>query len=336
MRTSGNGVYEAEDDLAVIQGRLTPFEARQNENARIQQALVENRQRRELEVNDRGVVQMRQALEMQRLLERQRIERAQLKPGEAELQILQLQQQHTKELEASKVAVSELDAEYQNLQSTVQLYANTLQKSFTEGFSSALTQTIMDFRKAGEAWKSMATSISQEIVSIFVEAFTQRLFKKPIFGFVDRLMNKWFGGGGGGGGTDVFPFAAGSWGFAEGGPVTGPGTGTSDSIPALLSAGEHIMPAAKAAQFMPLLEGIRTGRILPFVTGGVVQSIAIPSLIPRRYASGGVVVSDGGASAVQTGGGGPSNMVVTMHPDTLNMTMREWLEHEVVRQQGRR
>jgi hypothetical protein len=29
-------------------------------------------------------------------------------------------------------------------------------------------------------------------------------------------------------------------------------------------------------------------------------------------------------------------MMVTMHPDTLNMTMREWLEHEVVRQQGRR
>jgi hypothetical protein len=95
------------------------------------------------------------------------------------------------------------------------------------------------------------------------------------------------------------------------------------------------MPAARAAQWMPLLEGIRTGRILPFAKGGVVQSIAVSPLIPRRYASGGVVVSDGGASAVQTGGG-VGNMVVSMHPDTLNMTMREWLEHEVVRQQGRR
>ena len=95
------------------------------------------------------------------------------------------------------------------------------------------------------------------------------------------------------------------------------------------------MPAAKAARFMPLLEGIRTGRILPFATGGTVQSIALGSVIPRRYASGGVVVADGGASAVQPAGG-VGNMVVTMHPDTLNMTMREWLEHEVVRQQGRR
>ena len=117
--------------------------------------------------------------------------------------------------------------------------------------------------------------------------------------------------------------------------MSGPGTGTSDSIFARVSTGEHIMPAAKTAQWLPVLEGIRTGRILPFATGGVVQSIAMSPIIPRRYAAGGVVVADGGASAVQTGGG-PGQMIVTMHPDTLNMTMRDWLEHEVVRQQGRR
>jgi len=104
----------------------------------------------------------------------------------------------------------------------------------------------------------------------------------------------------------------------------------------MLSAGEHVMPAAQAARFMPLLEGIRTGRILPFAHGGVVQSIAISPIIPRRYAGGGVVMSDAGAGAVQTGNQGSGNMVVSLHPDALNMTMREWLEQEVVRQQGRR
>jgi hypothetical protein len=106
----------------------------------------------------------------------------------------------------------------------------------------------------------------------------------------------------------------------------------------MLSTGEHIMPAAKAARWMPLLEGIRLGRLSPaFALGGVVslQSIAAGSVIPRRYAAGGVVMTDGGASAVTTGGGG-GNMVVSLHPDALNMTMRDWLEHEVVRQQGRR
>jgi len=127
-------------------------------------------------------------------------------------------------------------------------------------------------------------------------------------------------------------------GFEEGGPVQGPGTGTSDSILARVSAGEHIMPAAKAARWMPLLESIRLGTLAPaFALGGVValQSIAMSPVIPRRYASGGVVVTDGGASAVETGGGA-GNMVVSLHPDALNLTMREWLEHEVVRQQGRR
>ena len=236
--------------------------------------------------------------------------------------------------------IESLTASIQQAMLSMELYSKQLGDSFREGFSNALTQTITDFKNAGEAWKSLATSISQQIVSIFVEAFTQRLFKNRIFSFVDRLMNRFFGGGGGGGPQMMMPgitttMSPSSF-LAEGGLVAGPGTGTSDSIPAFLSAGEHIMPAAKAAQWMPLLEGIRTGKILPFAKGGVVQSIAIPSLIPRRYASGGVVVADGGASAVQTGGGGVGNMMVTMHPDTLNMTMREWLEHEVVRQYGRR
>lgn len=136
--------------------------------------------------------------------------------------------------------------------------------------------------------------------------------------------------------TPQFLFPTGfGLGLAGGGPVKGPGTGTSDSIPAMLSTGEHIMPADKAAKWMPLLEGIRTGKILPFRTGGVVQSIALDSIIPRYYAGGGMVVADAGASAVQPAGG-IGNMVVSLHPDTMNMTMREWLEHEVVRQHGRR
>jgi hypothetical protein len=123
--------------------------------------------------------------------------------------------------------------------------------------------------------------------------------------------------------------------MAEGGPVNGPGTGTSDSIPAMLSAGEHVMPAAKAALWMPVLEAIRTGRLQTMATGGLVQAVAFGSVIPRRYAGGGIVQTDGGAAAVQTGAMG-GNMMVQLHPEALNMTMRDWLEHEVVRQHSRR
>ena len=41
--------------------------------------------------------------------------------------------------------------------------------------------------------------------------------------------------------------------FAEGGKVTGPGTGTSDSIPAYLSNGEYVMTARATRMFEPLL-----------------------------------------------------------------------------------
>lgn len=41
--------------------------------------------------------------------------------------------------------------------------------------------------------------------------------------------------------------------FAKGGKVTGPGTGTSDSIPAMLSNGEYVMTAAATQLFEPLL-----------------------------------------------------------------------------------
>lgn len=41
--------------------------------------------------------------------------------------------------------------------------------------------------------------------------------------------------------------------FAQGGSVVGPGSGTSDSIPAMLSNGESVMTAAATSMFAPLL-----------------------------------------------------------------------------------
>lgn len=52
-------------------------------------------------------------------------------------------------------------------------------------------------------------------------------------------------------------------GFAEGGPVSGPGTGTSDSIAAWLSNGEYVMPADKTAKYRPLLDAMRDGSLEP-------------------------------------------------------------------------
>lgn len=62
--------------------------------------------------------------------------------------------------------------------------------------------------------------------------------------------------------------------FAQGGFVSGPGTGTSDSIPALLSNGEYVMTAAATAKYLPMLEAMRSNR---FATGGLVGAATPPA-----------------------------------------------------------
>lgn len=81
-----------------------------------------------------------------------------------------------------------------------------------------------------------------------------------------------FGDGGGGliGGALKAITSGGSTGFyskggyvkaASGGFISGPGTATSDSIPARLSNGEFVTNAAATKRFRPLLEGINAGRL---------------------------------------------------------------------------
>lgn len=61
--------------------------------------------------------------------------------------------------------------------------------------------------------------------------------------------------------------------FAEGGHVRGPGTGTSDSIPAMLSNGEYVVNAAATARHRALLDAINAGVALPaFASGGIVKA----------------------------------------------------------------
>ncbi|MFD9893322.1 transglycosylase SLT domain-containing protein [Amycolatopsis sp. NPDC059027] len=72
----------------------------------------------------------------------------------------------------------------------------------------------------------------------------------------------------------VIPWAEG---HADGGYISGPGTGTSDSIPALLSNGEYVMTAKQTAKYLPILEAMRANR---YANGGVVGSVSAASTGP--------------------------------------------------------
>jgi hypothetical protein len=75
--------------------------------------------------------------------------------------------------------------------------------------------------------------------------------------------------------------------MATGGMITGPGSGTSDSILAALSNGEYVVNAAATRQHLPLLESINGGGPLPaFAPGGPVEpnpTPPVPSLLDPNW-----------------------------------------------------
>ncbi|WP_172125400.1 phage tail tape measure protein [Devosia sp. 919] len=93
---------------------------------------------------------------------------------------------------------------------------------------------------------------------------------------LDQLINSLFSNlMGGAGGID---FLGGFFGFSEGGVVEaatgglirGPGSGTSDSIPARLSDGEFVVNASATRRNLDVLHAINRGEIAAFASGGLV------------------------------------------------------------------
>jgi tape measure domain-containing protein len=82
--------------------------------------------------------------------------------------------------------------------------------------------------------------------------------------------------------------------FATGGYVSGPGSGTSDSIMARLSNGEFVVNAQATKAALPLLRAINAGNIPKFAEGGLVSGVML-----TRPGSVGVGVGDGGGSKTQ-------------------------------------
>ncbi len=81
-----------------------------------------------------------------------------------------------------------------------------------------------------------------------------------------------FSGVGGGIGS-IFSAIFGG-GFAEGGKLSGPGTGTSDSFLIAASNGEFMVNAEATARHLPLLQAINDNKVPPLCLGSVLSAIA--------------------------------------------------------------
>ena len=156
-------------------------------------------------------------------------------------------------LEALTAINKKYDEEQQKINtiSKIQQTSNQLAKDF----SGAITDWITGAKSFGDAMKS----VLQQLISQLIQA-----------ALYATIVAACTGGGGG--------FAArwkGAFGnaFASGGSVAGPGTGTSDSVPAMLSNGEYVLNAQAVDRLgVPFLNGLNTGRLRGFASGGLVGS----------------------------------------------------------------
>ena len=156
-------------------------------------------------------------------------------------------------LEALTAINQKYDEQQQKINtiSKIQQTSNQLAKDF----SGAITDWITGAQSFGDAMKN----ILQQLIAQLIQA-----------ALYATIVAACTGGGGG--------FAArwkGAFGnaFASGGSVAGPGTGTSDSVPAMLSNGEYVLNAQAVDRLgVPFLNGLNTGRLRGFASGGLVGS----------------------------------------------------------------
>ncbi|WP_334053903.1 phage tail tape measure protein [Burkholderia cepacia] len=193
--------------------------------------------------------------------------------------------------------------------------AGRAEEAFTSSFRS-MEDALTSFVSTGKLdFRGLVNSMIADLAR-----FAARAAMAPVFGALGSALGLGAASAGGfsassllggvaGGMSDIFGAGGGnSYGFhlATGGRVTGPGTSTSDSIPAWLSNEEFVVKAAAVRKpgVLRLLEAINSGQDLGFA----------------KFANGGLVGggSVGGGGLGAQGGGIELNIPVTIDGGTGN------------------
>ncbi len=143
--------------------------------------------------------------------------------------------------------------------------------SMTKDFVSGLISDMRDGVSATEALSNAFGRLNDRLLDMALDAAINKLIG-GLFGSISST---------GSGYTPGF----GAFGhFADGGRISGPGTGVSDSIPVMASNGEYIVNAQSTRKFLPLLEMINSGagQFRSFAAGGYVGSMDLPDMSSSR------------------------------------------------------
>lgn len=127
---------------------------------------------------------------------------------------------------------------------------------------------LRDGKSGAEALQGALAKISDQLIDMAVNDL------------VESALGGLMGGSGNQKGAGLAGGILSILGFAEGGRVRGPGTGTSDSIVARLSDGEYVVKEKAARKYGSLLDAINNDRLPKFANGGHVGVPAIP-VVPQ-------------------------------------------------------
>ena len=192
--------------------------------------------------------------------------------------------------------------------------------NFTQGFGDAFSGAILGTEKLGEAMKGVARNAIGQLISALIQMGIQYVALQVVgsaagsaaaaisAGEAALVAAAWapaaaavslasYGANAAPAGigiTTVFALvaalaaAAGAFLFlGHGGLVSGPGTGTSDSVRTMLSDGEFVVNATQTARFRPILERMNKGDSLSdIIFGQVGQKLALGGIVQGPQSPG--------------------------------------------------
>ncbi|MBU2703873.1 lambda family phage tail tape measure protein [Sporomusaceae bacterium BoRhaA] len=218
-----------------------------------------------------------------------------------------------KKISGQKAYMDELKDLWNKTNHTIYDDTATLMSDVSSDLTSVFEKFAHGTASAIDVFHSFAQSVIDSIIKIQAQAAAASITSSlgNIFGAVT----------GGSSGYDM-SFGIGSAAAlfkADGGMISGPGTGTSDSILSWLSAGEHVMKASSVSSIGPSnLEYMnRTGKLPGFATGGLVTG---PSLSSMSSYSGATVQSGG---QVNVSGSGGVSVIVNNNGQPVTATAKD-------------
>lgn len=165
-----------------------------------------------------------------------------------------------------KLKLESIKTEVKGLETAQNDFGKTMGDAIDSGWVSMWQSFADGTKSAGEAFKDFARGVLSTFSKLMTEIIAKAMMAKMLSSMGQT-----------GGWGSIFSSIFSGMAKADGGYIAGPGTGTSDSIPARLSNGEYVIKAASVRRVgVPFLDALNGGKIKRgghfFADGGLAVS----------------------------------------------------------------